>query len=99
MKRYPSFQVFLLALFLGALGLARAADGRFLYVAEPGIRDYLEFGGHGVLVFDIDHGHKFVKRIPSSGMADDGKPSNVKGICASAATGRLYVSTIKSLMC
>jgi len=35
-------------------------DGRFLYVAAPGIRDYLEFGGHGVLVFDIDHGHRFV---------------------------------------
>jgi DNA-binding beta-propeller fold protein YncE len=99
MKRYPSFRIFLLGLVFGALALARAADGRFLYVAAPGIRDYLEYGGHGVLVFDIDHGHRFVKRIPSSGMADTGKPSNVKGICASAATGRLYVSTIKSLMC
>jgi DNA-binding beta-propeller fold protein YncE len=81
----------------------RAADPKpekhFLYVAEPGIRDYLEFGGHGVLVFDIDNGHKFVKRIPSSGVDEKGKPINVKGICASAATQRLYVSTIKTLMC
>src|SRR5689334_8556828 len=53
---------------------ARAAspakpDGRFLYVAVPGIRNYLEFGGHGVLVFDIEHGHKFVRRIPAKGLA------------------------------
>jgi DNA-binding beta-propeller fold protein YncE len=76
-----------------------AANGRFLYVAVPGIRNYLEYGGHGVLVFDIDHDYKFVRRIPSAGLADDGKPSNVKGIAANAATGRLYVSTIKSLQC
>lgn len=83
--------------------LCSAADIKleqhFLYVAEPGIRDYLEFGGHGVLVFDIDHGHRFVKRIASSGVDEKGKPINVKGICASAATQRLYVSTIKTLMC
>jgi DNA-binding beta-propeller fold protein YncE len=83
---------------------ARAADtpkvtGRFLYVAVPGVRNYLEYGGHGVLVYDIDHGHRLVRRIASGGLDDAGKPSNVKGICASAATGRLYVSTIKSLQC
>src|SRR5438132_610980 len=38
---------------------------KFLYVAEPGVRDYLEFGGHGVIVFDMDNGFKFVKRIPT----------------------------------
>ena len=26
---------------------------RYLYVAVPGIRDYLGYGGHGILVFDI----------------------------------------------
>ena len=36
---------------------------RHLYVASPGIRNYVEFGGHGVLVFDIDNHHKFVRRI------------------------------------
>lgn len=77
----------------------KPAHGRFLYVAVPGIRNYLEYGGHGVLVYNIDDGHKLVRRIPSGGLADDGKPSNVKGICASATTSRLYVSTIKSLQC
>lgn len=72
---------------------------RYLYVATPGIRDYLEYGGHGLLVFDVDQGHKFVKRIPTAGLGPDGKPQNVKGICASAATGRLYISTVATLTC
>jgi DNA-binding beta-propeller fold protein YncE len=79
---------------------AAPADGRYLYVAVPGIRNYLEYGGHGVLVYDIDHGHKLLRRIPASGgFNEKGEHSNVKGICASAATNRLYVSTIKTLQC
>lgn len=74
-------------------------EGRFLYVATPGIRNYLEYGGHGVLVFDIDHGHRFVRRIASGGVDGNGKPLNVKGICASALTQRLYVSSLTTLMC
>jgi DNA-binding beta-propeller fold protein YncE len=72
---------------------------RFLYVAVPGIRDYLEYGGHGVLVFDIDQQHKFVKRIAAAGLDDKGKPLNVRGICASSETKRLYVSTTQTLTC
>ena len=71
---------------------------RLLYVAVPGIRDYLQYGGHGVLVFDIDNGHKFVRRIQSAGLNEKGKPINVKGICVSLSLQRLYVSTIESLM-
>jgi hypothetical protein len=86
-------------------GVARAqptadkAEHRYLYVACPGIRDYLEFGGHGLLVFDIDQGYEFVKRIATAGVDEKGRPLNVKGVCASAATGRLYISTIRHLMC
>ena len=73
---------------------------RLLYVAEPGIRNYLEYGGHGLLVFDIDHGHRFLKRIKTAGLDPrTGQPENVKGVCASARTGRIYVSTIRSLTC
>ncbi len=80
---------------------ARAEDGlrRLLYVAEPGIRNYLEYGGHGVVVFDIDDDYAFVKRIPFQGLADDGTPDNVKGICGNATTGKLYVSTKAHLIC
>lgn len=82
-----------------ALADDTAAERRYLYVATPGVRDYLEYGGHGLLVFDIDQGHKFVKRIPTAGVDEKGKPLNVKGICANSATQRLYISTIKQLMC
>lgn len=76
-----------------------AAERRFLYVAVPGIRNYLEHGGHGLLVFDIDDDHRFVKRIPTAGLGPDGKPRNVKGICANADTDRLCISTLTTLTC
>lgn len=78
-------------------GEATSQDRRMLYVAVPGIRNYLEYGGHGLLVFDIDNGHQFVKRIPTAGLDDKGQPLNVKGICADAETGRLYISTLFTL--
>src|SRR5262245_24734664 len=73
-------------------------DGRYLYVATPGIRNLLEFGGAGVLVFDISHDHKFVKRIETP-HSREAKPDNMKGVCASAATGRLYFTTPRKLYC
>lgn len=66
---------------------------RLLYVAQPGIRDYVRFGGHGIIVYDIDDGHRFIKRIPMGGKTKEGKPVNVKGVCAHAGTARIYVST------
>jgi DNA-binding beta-propeller fold protein YncE len=75
------------------------AEHRLLYVATPGIRDYLEYGGHGILVFDIDHQHRFVERYPSAGLDEQGHPLNVKGIAANAGTQRLYVTTTRTLMC
>jgi DNA-binding beta-propeller fold protein YncE len=84
-------------LLLGAF-LANAAERHYLYVAEPGIRNYVEYGGIGVLVFDIDNGYKFVKRIPTWEVAPGKEPENVKGIAASAATGRLYVTTFNRML-
>ena len=71
----------------------------YLYVAEPGIRNYLQYGGHGVVVFDIDNDYRFAKRIPFQGLAKDGTPDNVKGICGSAHTSLLHVSTQAKLIC
>jgi DNA-binding beta-propeller fold protein YncE len=77
-----------------------AEPRRLLYVAEPGIRNYLEYGGHGLLVYDIDHGHKLLKRIKTAGIdPKTGKPDNVKGVCASARTGRIYVGTTQTVTC
>jgi len=74
-----------------------AAEHHYLYVAEPGIRNYVDYGGVGVLVFDIDDGYKFVKRIPTWETPAGKEPENVKGIAASAATGRLYVTTFNRM--
>jgi DNA-binding beta-propeller fold protein YncE len=79
--------------------LAAGRERSLLYVASPGIRNYVEYGGVGVLVFDIDNGHRFVKRIPTFEESPGVAAENVKGICASAKTGRLYVSTIKRMAC
>jgi DNA-binding beta-propeller fold protein YncE len=63
-----------------------------LYVASPGIRNYEEYGGVGILVFDMDDGFRFVERIPTWDVAPGQKPENVKGIVASAKTGTVYVT-------
>ena len=60
-------------------------------MAEPGIRNYVDYGGVGVLVFDIDANYRFVRRIPTWDVPQGQEPENVKGIAASARTGRLYV--------
>lgn len=99
MKRKPGILIFLLLIIV--LTSARvithsckkentAPVKRYLYVAVPGIRDYLGYGGHGILVFDIDNNHKFVKRIPIRGFHTDGKPSNVKGIAVSIPLNSIY---------
>src|ERR1043165_10293487 len=74
-----------------------AALKHYLYVAVPGIRDYLGYGGHGILVFDIDNDNRFVKRIATKGFHPDNTPSNVKGIAVSIPLNNIYVSTIESI--
>ncbi|MBM3835808.1 MAG: hypothetical protein FJ403_21575 [Verrucomicrobia bacterium] len=76
---------------------SRSGERRLLYAAVPGIRNYLEYGGHGIIVFDIDQGHKFVKRIRTGGTNENGQPLNVKGVCVSVPLKRIYVSTIRTL--
>ena len=73
---------------------AIAADQHLLYVASPGTRNYVEYGGVGILVFDIDNGYKFVRRIPTWTVPAGKEPQNVKGIAASARTGTVYVTSL-----
>src|SRR5947209_6728482 len=75
-----------------------AAAKRYLYAVCPGIRNQLEFGGAGILVFDIDDGHRFVKRIETTA-SRAAKPDNIKGVCANAQTKRLYFTTTQKLYC
>jgi DNA-binding beta-propeller fold protein YncE len=83
---------------------SRAVDGsangeqHLLYVAVPGIRNDLQYGGAGILVFDIDRGHTFLKRIETPASRQP-KPEAIKGICANATTQRLFLSTPTKLYC
>jgi len=86
----------LLALCLFVVGLLPGEH--LLYVAEPGIRNYEEYGGVGLLVFDIDHDYKFVRRIPTWTVPAGQKPENVKGIAASAKTGRVYITSLNRMI-
>ncbi|HEV7992031.1 MAG TPA: hypothetical protein VGP25_09415 [Gemmatimonadaceae bacterium] len=73
-------------------------EHHLLYVASPGTRNYVEYGGVGVLVFDADDGYKFVRRI-ATWPTTEGKPAeSVKGIAASAATGRIYLSSLSRVI-
>src|SRR6266699_6449208 len=91
----------LLALFVTVPLSAAEPSGKekhLLYVASPGIRNYEEHGGVGILVFDIDDGYRFVKRIPTWDVPPGQDAEAVKGIAASAKTGRIYVTTIRRMM-
>jgi DNA-binding beta-propeller fold protein YncE len=97
LRRLVHVVVCLTAFFAAAWHSQAAADRHYLYVAVPGIRNYVEYGGVGVLVFDMNAGHKFVKRIPTFELVPGQQPENVKGVAAHAGTGRLYVTTVKRL--
>lgn len=76
---------------------AHPLSGRYMYVAVPGIRNYLGYGGHGILVFDMDNNHRFVKRIATQGLGTNGRPENVKGVAVSVHLNSIYVSTLNKL--
>jgi DNA-binding beta-propeller fold protein YncE len=94
------FKLLLISLFVILLSSSfKKPTKRYLYVVEPGIRNYLEYGGHGILVYDIDNDFKLIKRIKTGSYDKKGHPLNVKGVCVSLAHQCIYVSTIQSLMC
>ncbi|MBN3786051.1 hypothetical protein [Burkholderia sp. Ac-20353] len=72
-------------------------DGTYLYAAVPGVGNHFEKGGDGIVVFDVDHGFKFVKRIPLPTLRNR-PPELAKGIVASLATRMLYVAETNRLI-
>ena len=97
------------ALVLSVVGLAVAllpvntpaavgTEQHLLYVANPGTRNYVQYGGVGILVFDIDRNYQFVRRIPTWDVPAGKEPENVKGIAASAKTGKVYVTSLNRMI-
>ena len=85
----------LTAIVLPSHPAATVEERHLLYVAVPGLRNYVEYGGAGILVYDMDQGHRLVKRIPTLDVPAGAQPENVKGVAAHAGTGRIYISTPK----
>ena len=66
MLRYGVGIGMLAVLLVSAVRLTAAGATRhLLYVSVPGIRNEVGWGGVGILVYDMDHGHRLVKRIPT----------------------------------
>lgn len=91
--------VYAVALMTLALVVTAAAQQtrRYLYVAVPGAGNASEYRGVGILVYDIDNGHTFVKRIPTWPAASGQQPEQIRGIAAHARTKQLFISTVKRL--
>src|SRR5688500_10318157 len=88
----PAYAIALILAIVLAGGAAAQQTRRFLYVAVPGVSNPSEYRGVGILVYDIDKGHTFVKRIPTWPVAAGREPELVRGIAASVSSRRLYVS-------
>ena len=77
---------------------------RYLYVGVPGSdTDFTDRVASGILVFDIEDGHKFVRRISLDKPLDSARgkvvarDERVRGIAADISTRRLYVSTVERI--
>jgi DNA-binding beta-propeller fold protein YncE len=82
----------------GQPGAAADGERHLLYAAVPGIRNYVEYGGVGILVYDMDQGHRLLRRIPTFTLGPGDLPENIKGIAANAQTGRLYITTPRRIV-
>jgi len=77
-----------LVLWLAAVPITWTARGhaqqprRFLYAGLPGVGNATNHGGVGILLFDIDKGYTFSRRIPTW-TTEEGKPAEgVRGVAA-----------------
>jgi hypothetical protein len=89
-------------LVMAPLMAAQQQERRYLYVGVPGADDDIaDAGAAGILVFDIDNGHRLVRRIaPRSAdgaRAGAGSGERVRGIAADVKMQRLYVSTVRGI--
>ena len=78
---------------LFALSSTSAEVRRYLYCSTPDGAQREGKSGAGILVFDIDNGHKFVRRIEIPDMKE-----GVRGFTGCTATKRLYFGTTNRRM-
>src|SRR4051812_22295834 len=83
-------QAVLLMLMLLVCANIHAEEGvrRFLYCSTPDGAQMKSGSGNGLLVFDIDNGFKFVRRIENKTFGN-----GIRGLTGCTATHALYYST------
>ena len=79
----------LIAICLSAVSVTNAQTGRYLYISSPDGAQQEGRSEAGILVFDIDDGHKFVKRIDIP-IFEEG----LRGFTGNAVTHCVYYSTM-----
>src|SRR5260370_4758287 len=85
--------IFVIAIFLSITTLAsgQSHTKRYLYMSTPDASQKNYVSGQGILVFDIDQGHKFVRRIDIPDFKE-----GLRGFTGSLKTHRAYFSTSNS---
>jgi len=86
MRRSVSLAAFFLS--VSTLAMGQGETKRYLYLSTPDGAQERGRSGAGILVFDIDAGHKFVRRIDIP-IFDEG----LRGFTGNARTKRVYYST------
>lgn len=83
----------LVAFAFGALHSTAADTGRYFYMASPDGAQAEGGSGEGLMIFAIDDGHRFVRRVPIASFGE-----GVRGLTGSAASKCLYFTTTKQRM-
>lgn len=75
-------------LWMAGPSFGRSQAGRYLYLSTPDAAQEEGRSGSGILIFDIDNGHKFVRRIDVPNFKE-----GLRGFAGSVKTHRVYYST------
>jgi hypothetical protein len=86
MKLPISFIGFLLS--IATLASGESPTKRYLYISTPDAAQSIYKSGQGILIFDIDQGHKFVRRIDIPAFKE-----GLRGFTGNLKTHRAYFST------
>src|SRR6202171_6503834 len=77
-----------ISLSIAALPLGQSETKRYLYMSTPDASQKNYVSGQGILIFDIDQGHKFVRRIDIPVFQE-----GLRGFNGNLKTHRAYFST------
>src|SRR4051794_34941121 len=83
-----SFRLLLLLSAIVSLQATEPATQRYLYMSTPDGAQQEGASGAGILVFDVDHGHQFVRRIDIPSFKE-----GLRGFTPSARQHCAYYST------